>query len=321
MSAVTGSEWRIAVLGALALGAAALIPLADDGYYLSLAVNIALYVVLCTAWTLFSGPTHYISLATAAFFGIGTYTVGLGIDALPFALLLAIGAVMAGLVAGLVGVATLRLTGVYFVIFTLGLAELVRQVVTWLQTNFTTSVGLYVFTDFTETHILWMLLALAAVIYVTGWLINRSRLGFAMRIIGNDETVARHVGIDVARAKVILFMISGAFIGITGTIMAPRFAYVEPPSAFNPLISFQVVIMALLGGTSRLWAPLLGVIPFTILFDQVSAHFPNHTSLVMGVAFMAIVYLLPRGVVGLAQDLSRPKAGKRLVAAEEGTSP
>ncbi|MEZ5811838.1 MAG: branched-chain amino acid ABC transporter permease [Rhizobiaceae bacterium] len=321
MSAVTGNEWRIAILGALALGAAALIPLADDGYYLSLSVNIALYVVLCTAWTLFSGPTHYISLATAAFFGIGTYTVGLGIDALPFALLVAIAAVMAGLVAGLVGIATLRLTGVYFVIFTLGLAELVRQVVTWLQTNFTTSVGLYVFTDFTETHILWMLLALAAVIYVTGWLINRSRLGFAMRIIGNDETVARHVGIDVARAKVILFMISGAFIGVTGAIMAPRFAYVEPPSAFNPLISFQVVIMALLGGTSRLWAPLLGVIPFTILFDQVSAHFPNHTSLVMGIAFMAIVYLLPRGVVGLARELLRPKAGKRLVAAEEATAP
>jgi branched-chain amino acid transport system permease protein len=101
-------------------------------------------------WTLFSGPTHYISLATAAFFGIGTYTVGLGSRRLPFPLLLAIAGIASGILAGLVGVATLRLSGVYFVIFTLGLAELVRQVVTWLQTNFTTAVGLYVFTDFTE---------------------------------------------------------------------------------------------------------------------------------------------------------------------------
>ena len=303
MIAMNDKEQRIAAIALVLFGAAAMIPLADEGYYLSLAVNIAMYMVLCTAWTLFSGPTHYISLATAAFFGVGTYTVGLGIDTLPFPLLLAIAAVSASVLAGLVGLATLRLSGVYFVIFTLGLAELVRQVVTWLQTNFTNTVGLYVFTDITEKHIFWMLLALGAVVYITGWLVNRSRLGFAMRIIGNDETVARHVGIDVARSKVILFMISGAFIGITGAILAPRFAYVEPPSAFNPTISFQVVIMALLGGTGRLWAPLLGVIPFTILFDRISASFPNHTSLLIGVAFMAIVYFLPRGFVGLVEDV------------------
>ena len=240
---------------------------------------------------------------------------GVGIDTLPFPLLVAIAAVASGVLAGLVGVATLRLSGVYFVIFTLGLAELVRQVVTWLQVKFLGSVGLYVFTDMTEKHIFWMLLALAAVVYITGWLVNRSRLGFALRIIGNDETVARHVGIDVARAKVILFMISGAFIGITGAILAPRFAYVEPPSAFNPVISFQVVIMALLGGTGRLWAPLLGVIPFTILFDRISASFPNHTSLLIGVAFMAIVYFLPRGVMGLIDDFRARHAKSRHAAA------
>lgn len=321
MNKLADSEYRVAAVGILALVAIALIPLVDDGFYLTLTLNIVLYAVLCTAWTLFSGPTHYISLATAAFFGIGTYTVGLGIDTLPFPLLLVIAAVVASLVAGVVGVATLRLTGVYFVIFTLGLAELVRQIVTWLQTNFTTSVGLYVFTDFTEAHILWMLLALGTLVYIVGWLVNRSRLGFAMRIIGNDETVARHVGINVAQSKVILFMISGAFIGVTGAILAPRFAYVEPPSAFNPLISFQVVIMALLGGTSRLWAPLLGVIPFTMLFDQISARFPNHTSLLMGVAFMAVVYLLPRGVVGLVDDLARLRGRVRLVVGKERTNP
>ncbi|MFZ2100384.1 MAG: branched-chain amino acid ABC transporter permease [Oricola sp.] len=307
MRRMDAKEQRVTAIGLLLFGAAAAIPFADDGYYLSLSVNIVMYVVLCTAWTLFSGPTHYISLATAAFFGIGTYSVGLGIEVLPFPVLVAIAAVASSVLAGVVGLATLRLSGVYFVIFTLGLAELVRQVVTWLQVKFAGAVGLYVFTDFGEKDIFWMLLALAAVVYITGWLVNRSRLGFAMRIIGNDETVARHVGIDVARSKVILFMISGAFIGITGAILAPRFAYIEPPSAFNPTISFQVVIMALLGGTGRLWAPLLGVIPFTILFDRISSGFPNHTSLLIGIAFMAIVYFLPRGVVGLVDDIRKAR--------------
>ena len=287
---LSAREARVGAAGAALAGTAALLPLFDQAYYLSLAVNIMLYAALCTAWTLFSGPTHYVSLATAAFFGLGTYSVALWVDHLPFPVLVGVGA------------ATLRLSGVYFVIFTLGLAELVRQVTTWAQAKFTGKVGLYVFTDFREMHIYWMLLALTVVIFITGWAINRSRLGFAMRIIGNDETVARHVGIDTARSKVLLFMISGAFIGIAGAICAPRYAYIQPPSAFNPMISFLVVIMALLGGTTRLWGPLVGVVPFVIVMDFVSARFPNHMPIVMGLAFLAIVYLLPSGVTGAIEQ-------------------
>ena len=318
---MTQSELRIAGLGIAALIATSLLPFATEGYYLTLTVNIAIYVVLCTAWTLFSGPTHYVSLATAAFYGVGTYAVALGIDTIPFPLLIVIGALLAGVVAGLVGLATLRISGVYFVIFTLGLAELLREVVVWLQTQFGSALGLYVLTDIRERHILWMLLGLAALTYIVGWLINRSRLGFAMRIIGNDETVARHVGIDTARAKIILFVISGMIMGAVGAVLAPRYSYITAPAAFNALISFQVVIMALLGGVHRLWGPLLGVIPFTILFDQVSTRFPNQSSLVVGIAFVIIVYLLPRGVLGLLEDIRRLWTRLRIGLAAEKVSP
>lgn len=317
---LTPQELKTASWAALLAVTAALLPLFDEAYYLALGVNIMLYAALCTAWTLFSGPTHYISLATAAFFGLGTYAVGLGIDHLPFPLLVAIGAVCGAILAGIVGVATLRLSGVYFVIFTVGLAELVRQLVSWGQSKITTRMGLYVFTDFTEKHIYWMLLVLTVAVFLTGWLINRSRLGFAMQIIGNDETVARHVGIDTARAKIILFMISGAFIGIAGAICAPRYAYIQPNSGFNPTISFLVVIMALLGGTRKLWGPLVGVIPFTIVMDFVTAKFPNHTSIVMGIAFLAIVYFIPNGVTGLiekARDRIRARARAALASVKE----
>lgn len=297
------AEKRTAAGAAVALALAALLPLFDQGFYLSLSLNIVLYAALCTAWTLFSGPTHYISLATAAFFGLGTYAVAFGIELLPFPLLVAIGAAVAAILAALVGAATLRISGVYFVIFTLGLAELVRQIVSWMQVKFSTRMGLYVFTAFTEAHIYWMLLALTAAVFLTGWLISRSRFGFAMEIIGNDEEVARHSGIDTARLKIVLFTISGAFIGMAGAIVAPRYLYVAPPSAFNPTISFLVVIMALLGGTRRLWGPLVGVIPFTIVMEFISAHFPNDTSIVLGIAFLAIVYLLPDGVTGRLEQL------------------
>jgi len=303
MNRLTPGEVWTGVVGLAVVAAAAVLPVYDQGYYLAVALNIVLYAALCTAWTLFSGPTHYISLATAAFFGLGTYAIGLGLDHLPFPVLVLIGGAGAAMLAGLVGVATLRISGVYFVIFTFGLAELIRQIVSYTQIKLSNRMGLYVFTDFTEKHIYWMLLALTVAVFLTGWLINRSRLGFAMRIIGNDETVARHSGINTAQFKIILFMISGVFIGMAGAILAPRYAYVEPPSAFNPMISFQVVIMALLGGTRRLWGPLVGVIPFTLVMDFVSVRFPNDTSIVMGIAFLLIVYLLPDGIIGRLEQL------------------
>jgi branched-chain amino acid transport system permease protein len=298
---LTGREKRGFVVVGLVFGAVAFLPLLDSGVWLSLGVDLAMYTVLATAWTLFSGPTHYISLATAAFFGLGMYVVGGGVELLPFPVLVLLAAIVGAALSAIIGLATLRISGVYFVIFTLGLAELIRQIVTWVQTTMGRSSGLYVLTNITEPMIYWQLLALAALVYLIGWWIGRSRLGFALRIIGNDEVVAVHSGIDTARAKVLLFIISGAIASITGAILAPRWTYIEPTIAFSPMISFLVVIMALLGGAHRLWGPLVGVIPFYMLWDLISAHFPNQTMLVMGVAFLLIVYLIPNGVAGLIE--------------------
>ncbi len=291
-------EAAFLVLVAAAFVLLALLPLLEHGYLLTLAVGVAMYTVLATSWALFSGPTHYISLATAAFYGIGAYVVAAGIGTLPYPTLVALAGAAGAVAAALVGLATLRLSGVYFVIFTLGLAELIRQIVTWVQNNLTGSRGMYVLTDITERIIYWELLALAAAVYLIGWRVARSRLGFALRIIGNDEVVAAHVGVNSATAKLAVFVISGVFAGMVGAVMAPRFTYIEPSIAFTPELSFQVVIMALLGGVHRLWGPLVGVIPFTILWELISARFPTQTVLLLGIAFLLIVYLVPNGVVG-----------------------
>ena len=239
------------------------------------------------------------------------YDVGGGIEILPFPVLVVIAAIVGALLSALIGLSTLRLSGVYFVIFTLGLTELARELVTWIQTTMGTSSGLYVLTDITETIIYWELLFLAAIVYVVGWWIRRSRLGFALRIIGNDEVVATHSGIDTARAKVALFVVSGTFASITGALVAPRWTYVEPVIAFSPMISFLVVIMALLGGVHRLWGPLVGVIPFALVWDLISAQFPNQTTILLGVSFLLIVYVIPNGFVGLIEGaVARLKSGR-----------
>ena len=302
MKASTVQELIIAAILAFL---AALWPLVVDIYWLGIGVDVMMYVALATSWVLFSGPTHYISLATAAFFGIGGFLVGSGMSdyEASFWSMAALSACVGAVLAALIGLATLRLSGVYFVIFTLGLAEMIRNLVSWIQNNFLGSRGLYVFTDFTDKHLYWMLLGVAVAVYLLGWIISRSRLGFALRIIGGDETVARHVGIDTATVKVILFTTTGFFAALVGAIIAPRWSYIEPNQVFSPQLSFFVVIMALLGGAGRLWGPVVGVIPFLLIWNWVDTNFPNQSILVLGIAFLVFVYFLPHGVVGRLEQL------------------
>lgn len=304
------AELRNLGLGAVLAALAAGVPLVTDGYWLSIATTAMMYIALSTSWALFSGPTHLIALSTGAFFGVGGYLVGSGMSDYyqSFWTMALIAPVVATVLALLIGLATLRLSGVYFVIFTLGLAEMIRNLVSWVQNNFLGSRGLYVLTDFGEEHIYWMLLAVAVVVFVLGWWVGRSRLGFALRIIGNDEDVARHVGINTAWSKVILFMTTGFFAALVGAIVAPRYSYIEPNVVFSPELSFLVVIMALLGGVHRLWGPLVGVIPFTLLWEVISISFPNSTTLFLGLSFLLIVYLIPNGFVGLFEQLKRRAA-------------
>lgn len=300
---MTPSRAAMTAVGLTGLVVLAFLPAYADAYHLSLAIGLLQFSILATAWGLFSGPTRYVSLATTAFFGIGAYTVAVLGEALAWPLVLAIAAALGAAMAAIVGLATLRLAGVHFVAFTFGLAELVRQLVVWYEVNRSRVLGRYVFVDITQVDIYWQLLGLAVCVFGVGWIIARSRLGFSLRIIGEDETVARHCGVNTTIAKVALFTVSATFMTLTGAIMAPRWTYIEPSIAFNATISFQVVIMALLGGAHRLWGPVLGAVPLTLLFEFLSARFPSTSTLIMGVVFLLIVYGLPSGVVGLWESL------------------
>jgi branched-chain amino acid transport system permease protein len=299
--------WLLALLAAAVAGAA-LFPLIGSDYAVGLGISLLSYAVLATAWALFSGPTRYITLATVAFFGIGAYTAAVTYETLSWPLLLAVAALIGALVAAVVGLSTLRLSGVYFVIFTFGLAELIRQLVTWFEVNVSRSLGRYVFVDISSRQIYWQLLALAVVTFGIGWLIKRSRTGLALRMIGDDEGAARHFGVNTTRVKLSVFILTSVLMTLTGAIMVPRWIYLDPVIAFNPTLSFQVVIMALLGGAGALFGPLLGVIPLVLLFEVISANFPNHFSILLGVTFIIIVYFLPRGVTGLLSQWKRKAA-------------
>jgi branched-chain amino acid transport system permease protein len=303
-----------AAIGALAVLVALLatVPLLTSDYQLSFMVNVMSYLVLTIAWALFSGTTRLVSLATSAFFGVGMYTVAMSIKIMPLYASFALAIVIGAALALVVGVLTLRLSGMFFVIFSFGLSEMIRELMVWWEINQTHTMGRYVYVPFDTTMIYEHLLGLAVAVFLVGWLLRRSRLGIALLVIGEDETVARQVGINVPFSKVAIFIVSAMFMTLTGALMAPRFSFINPNFAFNPLVSFVVVIMALLGGLQKLWAPVLGVIPLIILSERLQTQFPFWYSVVLGLVFMVIVYFLPRGVTGLLEDtweaLGRPLA-------------
>lgn len=298
------------ILPLIALGALAFLPGFVSEYGLGLLIGVVTYVTLASGWALFSGQTHYISLATAAFYGVGAYSVAVLNEALPYGLVLLCAGLIGAVMALIVGLSTLRLQGVYFVIFSFGLAELVRQLITWYEVNVTGTLGRYIFVDVTARGIYWQMLALgAATIALTAWM-QRARIGMALRVIGDDEAVAAHSGINLARAKLVAFVLSAVILTLAGAITSPRYVYVEPAIVFNPTVSFLAVIMALLGGANRLWGPALGAVPLFLAFEWLSIHFPDTYPIFLGLLFIGVVFILPDGVLAGIDKLRARGKGK-----------
>ena len=106
------------------------------------------------------------------------------------------------------------------------------------------------------------------------------------------------------------FTISATLITLVGAVASPRWVYVEPLIVFNPTVSFLTVIMALLGGANRLWGPLVGAIPLFLLFEWLSVNFPDTYPIFLGLMFIAVVFVLPNGVLAGLDDL-RARLGRR----------
>jgi branched-chain amino acid transport system permease protein len=249
---------------------------------------------------MFSGPTGYISLAPAAFFGVGIYTSALLGKTFSIPIVICIGALASFCLALLVGALTLRLRGIYFVMFTFGLVELLLHFVLWWEVNVTGTTGRVVPTV-GNTAVYYIMLIIFAVLMTTATLIRHSKFGLALQSIGECEEAAAHTGINVTALKTITFAISAFFIGAAGATMATRWTYIDPRIAFNPLISFMPVLMAIFGGMGQLYGPIIGAALLTYLEEFLVTRFPYYYMLIFGIIMVVAVLYLPNGLVGLIQ--------------------
>ncbi len=301
---------RFAVPGVLLLILIALatLPIYAAGYTPTLMTTIFMYIILTVSWVIFSGPTGYISLAPAAFFGVGIYTMAvLGKD-LPLLVIVVIGGLISFILALLVGAVTLRLRGIYFTIFTFGLLLFIQYLLLFWEFTVTKTRGRFVVLESTTT-IYYVIFGILVATLLTAYFIRRSKFGLALQSIGENEEAAAHMGVNVTMVKVITFAISAFFMGAVGAVMATKWTYIDPGIAFNMLYSFMPVLMAIFGGIGPLYGPVIGAAIFAYLQEVLITRFPYYYMLLFGTILIVTILYLPSGLIGLIPKLWRRRSG------------
>jgi branched-chain amino acid transport system permease protein len=275
------------------------LPAYASEFVTSLALSCLMYAALASSWSTFCGATRYLSLATSAFFGIGAYVCALGLDRLPWPLLIAAGALAAAVIAALMGSAVLHLRGTYFAVLTFGMTELIRHAVTYGEKQVAGTVGrvLAVVPEPGVVYVTVLLIAVAALLAAIA--VRSSRFGLALAGIGADEQRAQTLGVNTRLVKIAGFALTAAFAGAAGAAMAVRWTYIDPHTVFNPFIGFQTVLIALIGGATTLWGPVLAAVVFSLLAETLRLQLPQLYMMVLGVLLILCVLYLPGGLASL----------------------
>jgi len=286
----------------------ATLPLYARSYDVRVLTLILIYVVLAVSWAMFSGTTGYMSLAPAAFVGLGVYTMVLLQGALPFPVIIVIGSLISFVFAVLVGLVTLRLRGIYFTIFTFGLVVFLTELVQYLETRMFGTHGWPIIPIDNDT-LLYTMLGLVVVTVLAIYFIRRSRYGLALLSIGGNEEAAEHIGINTTRVKVLSFAISSTFMGAAGVVLAPVQVYINTTIAFSLFWSFMPILMAIFGGMSHLSGPIIGAVIFGYLERTLRSQLFSYFMLGFGVILVVVILFLPNGIIGLVPTLQSKLGG------------
>ncbi len=273
-------------------------------YTVILLSNILMYIILTVSWVIFSGPTGYISLATAAFFGIGIYTTAILGNMLPLAVVIIIAGLVSFIIALFIGALTLRLRGVYFTIFTFGLVELIKHSLLWWEINMMGTRGRFVVVV-ESNKVYYYMLSIFVILMLITYFIRNSKTGLALRSIGEHEVAAAHIGINVTSLKVVIFALSALFMSMAGGIIATRWTYIDPYIAFNSNYSFMPVVMAIFGGMSELFGPMIGAGLFAYLEEILITNFPYCYMIIFGSVMVITILYLPNGLIGLLNNIRK----------------
>ena len=298
---------RITVMRAalilLVAGAVIAFGFTANNYLLQAGTTLAMSAVLCLAWNVVGGFMGYPSFATAAFFGLGAYIGALLQNAgVPLAFAWIAAAVGGAIFAASLGSVLLGLRGHYFAIGTIAVVEVMREVANNWEglTGGTIGLNIPILAGTPrEVGIFFYLImwALVALTFVLTSLIARSKFGFSLQCIRQNESAASMVGINVFQTKCAAFIISGLIVSTAGAIYASMVAFIEPKDVFNVLLSIEVPVMVMLGGAGTIVGPLAGAALYVLLKELVWVNFINFHTAILGIIIIAVIYVIPGGIL------------------------
>jgi branched-chain amino acid transport system permease protein len=298
---VKGRAFLVALAVLVAL--LAVYPTFGTGYGVRAMLQLFMWVALASSWNLISGLTGYVSFGHVAFFGAGAYAAALLILKAGWPWLLAClgGGVAACVLALIIGYPCLRLKGPYFAIAMLGLNEVLRALVSYFEGFTGGGLGLSLPTLQASVEIYYVTGLTAAAVIVLTYFIITSRFGLRLMTIREDEVAAEAMGIDTARHKLYAFLLSAAAPGIVGGLSARDQGYIEPISVFPLVTTITMIVMVLFGGKGTVWGPVLGASVLFVFQELVWVKFIYLHQLLFGAIIVAVVLMMPRGVLGLLQ--------------------
>jgi branched-chain amino acid transport system permease protein len=301
---VKARRWQY-LLFALWVAALVSTPLWAGNYVIRLAITIAMMSALTLSWNFIGGFTGYPSFAAAAFFGLGSYVGALSqIAGVPMVLAWIIATLFVGMFAAALGGIILRLRGHYFAIGSIGIVEVLRLVIaSWgtltgggdgLNVPFLSGGPDTIARTFLAAMIVIMLCAFAATL-----LVERSRFGFGLRCIQQNEDAADMVGVNTTLYKVASFALSALFSGTVGAAYASWTGYIDPNESFSIIMTIKVPVMCLLGGAGTVFGPIVGAAAFTLLEEFFWINFLDYNRAILGGVIVILIFFLPGGLLQL----------------------
>ncbi len=291
----------------------AALPLFGSDVIIQFGINALLLAVLAQSWNIIGGYTGYASFGNSVFYGLGSYGVAIAMVQwnLPFAVGMIFGVALAVVFAFLLGVPVLRLKGHYFAIATLGLAQVMSAIVSNVSVA-GQNIGL-VLPPLNNDRLFYELsLVLLIVATLTVFWLTRSRFGFGLIAIRENEEGAAVMGVNTTLYKVLAFALSGAITALAGGIHAYWITFLDPDSAFDISLNVKMIIMAVFGGPGTVFGPVLGAFVLSAISEILSSKVTNVAGLFFGVVVVAAVVLMPRGVADVVRQFR--KSGWRYFA-------
>jgi branched-chain amino acid transport system permease protein len=305
----------------LAIIGAALVPFAtraligDDDYWIQMLIWVMFYAYLSAAWNLIGGFGGQYSIGHAGLLGIGAYTSSLlyvqaGVS--PWVGMLA-GGILAAVVGGAIGYPCFRLRGAFFSLVTIAFAEMLRVGIELTDSLFGLPInGVRGFllpvvghrpADFQfagKRGYYYVMLVLLVIILTVGWLVKRSRLGYYLAAIRDDEDAAAALGVRPARAKLVAMMLSSFFTAIGGTFYAQLIGFITPTRTMSLDFSVQMVVMPVLGGVGTVMGPLWGALVVVPIGEVTRALWGGSVQgvhlIIYGALLMLVILKWPQGI-------------------------